>query len=188
MKGSIEMTDYNNDVERVLVSEEELKSIVERLASEIDRDYINEENVVLIGVLKGSVAFMTDLMRKMKTPALIDFMKVSSYGDSTISSGNVNIVLDLNRKNLPNENLIIVEDIVDSGRTLKYLVSYLMNKGARSVRTVTLLDKPSRREVDFTPEYVGTQIDNHFVIGYGLDYSEKYRTLPYVGIIKPECI
>lgn len=182
------MSVWDNDVERILLSEEEIAEIIKRLAQQIDNDYINEENVVLIGVLKGSVTFMTDLMRAMKTPAMIDFMKVSSYGDSTISSGNVNIVLDLHRKNLPNENLIVVEDIVDSGRTLKYLVSYLLHKGAKSVRTVTLLDKPARREVDYAPEYVGTQIDNNFVIGYGLDYSEKYRTLPYVGIIKPECI
>ena len=115
-------------------------------------------------------------------------MRVSSYGDATTSSGNVNIILDINRKNLPSENLLIVEDIVDSGRTLKYLVTYLLNKGAKSVRTVTLLDKPDRREVDYTPEYVGKQIENHFVIGYGLDYGEKYRTLPYVGVIKPELI
>ena len=182
------MTDWNEHVERILLSEEDLKKTVKRLAEEIDRDYINEENVVLIGVLKGSVTFMTDLMRAMKIPAKIDFMKVSSYGDSTISSGNVNIMLDLNRKNLPSANLIVVEDIVDSGRTLKYLVSYLLNKGAKSVKTVTLLDKPARREVEFTPEYVGQQIDNHFVIGYGLDYGEKYRTLPYVGVIKPEYI
>ena len=182
------MTDWNEHVERILLSEEDLKKTIERLAEEIDRDYINEENVVLIGVLKGSVTFMTDLMRAMKIPAKIDFMKVSSYGDSTTSSGNVNIMLDLNRKNLPSENLIVVEDIVDSGRTLKYLVSYLLNKGAKSVKTVTLLDKPARREVEFTPEYVGQQIDNHFVIGYGLDYGEKYRTLPYVGVIKPEYI
>jgi len=182
------MTDWNEHVERILLSEEEIAKTVKRLAEQIDKDYINEENVVLIGVLKGSVTFMTDLMRAMKTPTKIDFMKVSSYGDSTISSGNVNIVLDLNRKNLPSENLILVEDIVDSGRTLKYLVSYLLNKGAKSVKTVTLLDKPARREVDYTPEYVGQQIDNHFVIGYGLDYSEKYRTLPYVGVIKPEYI
>ena len=182
------MTDWNEHVERILMNEDDIKKTVQRLAEEIDRDYINEEDVVLIGVLKGSVTFMTDLMREMKTPAKIDFMKVSSYGDSTTSSGNVNIVLDLNRKNLPSENLIVVEDIVDSGRTLKYLVSYLLNKGAKSVKTVTLLDKPARREVEFTPEYVGQQIDNHFVIGYGLDYGEKYRTLPYVGVIKPECI
>ncbi len=182
------MTDWNGHVERILLTEEQIKETVKRLAKQIDEDYKDKENVVLVGVLKGSITFMADLMREMKTPASIDFMKVSSYGDSTTSSGNVNIVLDLNRKNLPNENLIIVEDIVDSGRTLKYLVAYLMNKGAKSVRTVTLLDKPERREVDFNPEYVGKQIENHFVIGYGLDYSEKYRTLPYVGVIKPEYI
>ena len=182
------MTDWNGHVERILLTEEQIKETVKRLAKQIDEDYKDKENVVLVGVLKGSITFMADLMREMKTPVSIDFMKVSSYGDSTTSSGNVNIVLDLNRKNLPNENLIIVEDIVDSGRTLKYLVAYLMNKGARSVRTVTLLDKPERREVDFNPEYVGKQIENHFVIGYGLDYSEKYRTLPYVGVIKPEYI
>ena len=182
------MTSWHDHVERVLINEEEIKGIVSRLAKQIDEDYKDKENVVLVGILKGSVAFMADLMKEMETPVSIDFMKVSSYGDSTTSSGNVNIVLDLNRKNLPNENLIIVEDIVDSGRTLKYLVSYLSNKGARSVRTVTLLDKPERREVEYTPEYVGQQIPNHFVIGYGLDYSEKYRTLPYVGVIKPEYI
>ena len=182
------MTDWNEHVERVLLDENELKETVARLAAQIDNDYAEVGNVVLVGVLKGSITFMADLMKAMKTPASIDFMRVSSYGDSTTSSGNVNIVLDLNRKNLPSENLIIIEDIVDSGRTLKYLVSYLLNKGAKSVRTVTLLDKPSRREVDYTPEYVGKQIENHFVIGYGLDYGEKYRTLPYVGVIKPEYI
>ena len=183
------MTNWNDHVERVLLSEQELADTVSRLAAQIDTDYCAEENnLVLIGVLKGSVTFLSDLMRALKIPAQIDFMRVSSYGDSTTSSGNVNIVLDLNRPNLPNEDLIIVEDIVDSGRTLKYLVSYLLNKGARSVRTVTLLDKPERREVDFAPEYVGKQIENAFVIGYGLDYGEKYRTLPYVGIIKPDKI
>lgn len=182
------MTSWHDHVEKILISEDELKEIVARLAKRIDEDYKDKENVVLVGVLKGSVTFMADLMKAMQIPASIDFMRVSSYGDSTTSSGNVNIILDLNRKNLPNENLIIIEDIVDSGRTLKYLVGYLLNKGAKSVKTVTLLDKPSRREVDYTPEYVGKQIENHFVIGYGLDYSEKYRTLPYVGVIKPEYI
>lgn len=182
------MVDWTEDVERVLVSEDELKDTVKRLARQIDEDYKDEEKVVLVGVLKGSVMFMTDLMRALHIPADIDFMRVSSYGDSSVSSGNVNIILDINRPRLSSENVIIVEDIVDSGRTLKYLVSYLKNKGAKSVRTVTLLDKPSRREVDFEPEYVGKQIENHFVIGYGLDYAEKYRTLPYIGIIKPEKI
>ncbi len=188
MKGRFCMTDWNEHVESILLDEEQLKETVKRLARQIDSDYADKENVVLIGVLKGSITFMADLMREMRTPASIDFMRVSSYGDSTTSSGNVNIVLDLNRKNLPNEHLIIVEDIVDSGRTLKYLENYLVLKGAKSVKTVTLLDKPERREVDFSPEYVGKQIENKFVIGYGLDYGEKYRTLPYVGVIKPEYI
>lgn len=183
------MTDWNDDVDRVLVSEEEIKKIVKRLAAEIDRDYKSDEkNPVLVGVLKGSVTFMTDIMRAVSIPAQIDFMRVSSYGNSAVTSGNVNIILDLNRENLPNEDIILIEDIVDSGRTLKYLISYLLNKGARSVRTVTLLDKPERREVDFTPEYIGKQIENAFVIGYGLDYAEKYRTLPYVGIIREDKI
>ena len=182
------MTDWNDHVERVLLSEAEIKEIIEKLARKIENDYSDKENIVLVGILKGSVAFLSDLMRALRIPAQVDFMRVSSYGDATTSSGNVNIILDINRKNLPSENLLIVEDIVDSGRTLKYLVTYLLNKGAKSVRTVTLLDKPDRREVDYTPEYVGKQIENHFVIGYGLDYGEKYRTLPYVGVIKPELI
>ncbi len=182
------MIDWTEDVESVLVSESEIKEIVESLAKQIENDYKDEEKIVLVGVLKGSAVFMTDLMRAIHIPTEIDFMRVSSYGDSSVSSGNVNIILDINRPKLSNENIIIVEDIVDSGRTLKYLVSYLKNKGAKSVKTVTLLDKPSRREVDFNPEYVGKQIENKFVIGYGLDYSERYRTLPYVGVIKPEKI
>ncbi len=182
------MTNWNDHVDYKLVSEEEIETLCTSLAARIDADYGEMGNLVLVGVLKGSVTFMTDLMRKLKTPAEIDFMRVSSYGDSTVSSGNVNIILDLTRPNLSAENLLIVEDIVDSGRTLKYLVSYLKNKGAKSVRTVTLLDKPERREVEFEPEYVGKQIENKFVIGYGLDYSEKYRTLPYVGVIREDKI
>lgn len=183
------MENWKDHVDHVLVSEDELKEIVSSLAKRIDADYSDDDkNPVLVGVLKGSVTFMTDLMRAMTVPAHIDFMRVSSYGNSTVASGNVNIILDLNRPNLPNEDVIIVEDIVDSGRTLKYLVAYLLAKGAKSVRTVTLLDKPERREVDFTPEYVGKTIPNEFVIGYGLDYAEKYRTLPYVGVIRQDKI
>lgn len=183
------MTNWNDDVDRILLSSEEIQEIVKRLASQIDADYSSEgKNPVLVGILKGSVTFMTDIMRAITVPTQIDFMRVSSYCDSTTSSGNVNIILDLHRKNLPNEDIILIEDIVDSGRTLKYLVSYLLNKGARSVKTVTLLDKPSRREVEFTPEYIGKEIENAFVIGYGLDYAEKYRTLPYVGIIRDDKI
>lgn len=183
------MIDWNEDVDHVLVSEEEAKEIVARLARELEADYASEDkNLVLVGILKGSVTFMTDLMRALTIPAYIDFMKVSSYGNSNVSSGNVNIILDLNRPNLHNEDLVIVEDIVDSGRTLKYLVNYLMIKGARSVKTITLLNKPERREIDFTPDYIGKVIPNEFVIGYGLDYAEKYRTLPYVGALREDKI
>lgn len=141
------MENWTEHVDHVLVSEEELKELVAELAGRIDADYAGDDkNIVLVGVLKGSITFMADLMKALKTPAQIDFMRVSSYGNSTVASGNVNIILDLNRPELPNEDIIIVEDIVDSGRTLKYLVNYLIAKGARSVRTVTLLDKPERRD------------------------------------------
>jgi hypoxanthine phosphoribosyltransferase len=175
------MTNWNDDVKKVLVSEEEAREICERLGKQIDEDYKDSESLVLVGILKGSVVFMADLIRKISRPVQIDFMRVSSYGDSTTSSGNVNIILDLNRKNLPNEDILIVEDIVDSGKTLKYLIGYLLHKGAKSVRTVTLLDKPERREIDYSPDYIGKRIENGFVIGYGLDCAEYYRNLPYIA-------
>ena len=129
---------------------------------------------------------MGDLMKKIKTPVEIDCMKVSSYGAGTESSGKIHITLDLIRPDIEECDLLIVEDIIDSGRTLKYLTDYLMFKGARSVKTCTLLDKPSRRVVEFVPDYIGLEIPDEFVVGYGLDYDEKYRALPYVGILKPE--
>ena len=176
----------NKDILSVLASEEKLDEITSRLSEEIDRDYNGKsDHVILLAILKGSVVFMGDLMKKLKTPVEIEFMKVSSYGSGTKTKGNVNIHLDLQRKNIEECDIIIVEDIIDSGRTLSYLVSYLLNKGANSVKTCTLLDKPSRREVDFKPDYSGLIIPDEFVVGYGLDYDEKYRTLPYVGILKP---
>ena len=119
-------------------------------------------------------------------PAEIDFMKVSSYGAGTKSSGRVNIILDLNRSDLADCDILVVEDIIDSGRTLAYLAEYLRINGAKSVKTCTMLDKPSRREVDFTPDYIGAEIPDEFVVGYGLDYNERYRSLPYVGVLRPE--
>lgn len=129
---------------------------------------------------------MGDLMKKITVPLEIDCMKVSSYGTQTESSGNINIRLDLNRPDLPECDILIIEDIIDSGRTLKYLTDYLLFKGAKSVKTCTLLDKPSRRVVDLVPDYMGCEIPDEFVVGYGLDYAEKYRALPYVGVLKPE--
>ena len=129
---------------------------------------------------------MGDLMKNIDLPVEIDFMKVSSYGKGSKTSGSVNIILDIHRNDLADVDILIVEDIIDSGKTLSYLVEYLRLKGAKSVKTITLLDKPSRREVDFTPDYTGREIPDEFVVGYGLDYAEKYRALPFVGILKPE--
>ena len=176
-----------NDIAYTLVSEEEIDSIVTRIAAEIDRDYADRsKGLLLLCILKGSVVFMGDLMKKIERPLEIDFMKVSSYGSGTASSGKINIMLDLHRSDLANLDILVIEDIIDSGRTLAYLVDYLKLAGARSVKTCTMLDKPERREVPFEADYVGTVIPNEFVVGFGLDYDEKYRNLPFVGVLKPE--
>ena len=176
----------DKDVEKILLNEEELDKITTRLANEIENDYKDSKNVLLLGILKGSVVFMSDLMKKIKKPLQIDFMKVSSYGGGTTTTGKINIILDLHRDDISELDIIVVEDIIDSGKTLTYLCEYLKLNGAKSVKTVTLLDKPSRREVDFVPDYCGAQIPDEFIVGYGLDYAENYRTLPYVAILKKE--
>lgn len=177
------------DIDHILVSEKEIEQTVSEIAAQIDRDYekrIDEGGkLVLLCILKGSVVFMGDLMKHITLPVEIDFMKVSSYGAATKTTGNVNIILDLMRNDIPSLDILVIEDIVDSGKTLSYLTDYLRLKGAHSVRTCTLLDKPSRREVDFDPDYVGRVIPDEFVVGYGLDYAEKYRALPFVGVLKP---
>ena len=175
----------HNDVERILVSEKEIDEITTRLAAKIDEDYKDSGRpLILLCILKGSIVFMGDLMKKIKVPVEIDCMKVSSYGRGTTSSGSITIHLDLVRPDLPNCDILVVEDIIDSGITLSYLVKYLLGKGAGSVKTCTLLDKPSRRKVDFVPDYCGAEIPDEFVVGYGLDYDERYRALPYVGVLK----
>ena len=177
----------NKDIDKVLISEAELDATVSRLAAEISRDYSSpDKKLVLLCILKGSIVFMGDLMKKLTVPCEIDCMKFSSYGAGTASSGMINIRLDLVRPDLKECDLLIIEDIIDSGNTLSYLVNYLKLKGAKSVRTCTLLDKPSRRVVDFTPDYRGKEIPDEFVVGYGLDYAERYRALPYVGVLSPK--
>ena len=177
----------NKDVAKILVSEQEIDEITTRIAKEIDRDYAAEDKkLILVCILKGSIVFMGDLMKKITVPVEIDCMKASSYGAGTVTTGTVNIHLDLIRPDLDQCDLLIVEDIIDSGVTLSYLTKYLKGKGAKSVRTCTLLDKPSRRKIDFKPDYCGIEIPDEFVIGYGLDYDEKYRALPYVGVLRPE--
>ena len=179
-----------NDIAYTLVSEAEIDATVSRIAAEIDRDYADRsKGLLLLCILKGSVVFMGDLMKKIERPVEIDFMKVSSYGSGTSSSGKINIMLDLHRSDLANLDILIIEDIIDSGRTLAYLVNYLKLAGARSVKTCTMLDKPERRADDFRdfqPDYFGKIIPDEFVVGYGLDYNEKYRTLPFIGVLKEE--
>ena len=177
----------NECVEKVLISEQELALITEKLGKQITEDYKDSKKpIICIVILKGSLIFASDLIRKIDLPLEIEFMKVSSYGAGTKNSGEIKIHLDLMRENLEKYNLIVIEDIVDSGRTLARLTQLLRNRNASSVKTCTLLDKPSRREVDFVPDYCGMTIPDEFVIGYGLDYDERFRNLPYVGVLKPE--
>jgi len=174
------------DVEEILLTEEQIKNRVKELAAEIDEYYADlDGKLVLLCILKGSVVFMADLMKAVSLPVDIDFMKVSSYGAATATSGSIKIHLDLHREDLEDCHILIVEDIIDSGRTLSHLSKYLEFKGAKSVRTCTLLDKPERREVEFEADYSGFVIPDKFVIGYGLDYNEAYRELPFVGVLSP---
>lgn len=172
-----------NDIEKVLISEEELKEIIARLGKQITEDY-KDKNLLVVSVLKGSVMVVADLLREIKLPLRIDFMSVSSYGSGTTSSGTVKIIKDLDI-NLAGYDLLIVEDILDSGVTLSSLKQILLTRGPASVKICTLLDKPERRKADIKADYVGAQIPDAFVVGYGLDYDEKYRNLPYVGILSP---
>ncbi len=172
-----------NDIEKVYYSEEQLHEIVERLGKQISEDY-KDKNLLLVSVLKGSVVFMADLMRAITVPCAIDFMCVSSYKSSTESSGVVKIVKDLDI-DLQGYDVLIVEDILDSGKTLSYLKKILMNRNPKSMRICTLLDKPERRVVnDIVADYSGAEVPDEFVVGYGLDYDEKYRNLPYIGVLK----
>ena len=172
------------DIERVLLSEEELKEIIKRLGKEITEDY-KDKNLLVVSVLKGSVMVMADLLREIKIPCRIDFMSVSSYGSGTKTTGSVKIIKDLDI-DLAGYDLLIVEDILDSGVTLSNLKEILLTRDPASVKICTLLDKPERRKADIKADYIGAQVPDAFVVGYGLDYDEKYRNLPYVGILKPE--
>lgn len=173
----------NNDIAKILISEEELAARVKQLGEQISKDYEGKD-LMMVSVLKGSVVFMADLMRAITINASIDFMSVSSYGSGTKTSGVVKIIKDLNEE-LSGKDILIVEDILDSGMTLSYLRKHIMGKGAASIKIATLLDKPERRKVDVYPDYKGFVVPDEFVVGYGLDYDEKYRNLPYVGILKP---
>lgn len=172
-----------NDIQKILISEEELRNKVAELGRQISEDY-KDKNLMMVSVLKGSVVFMADLMRAITIPASIDFMSVSSYGSGIKTTGVVRIIKDLDEA-LTGKDILIVEDILDSGMTLSYLKEHIGAKDAKSIRVATLLDKPERRQVNIVPDYKGFVVPDEFVVGYGLDYDEKYRNLPYVGILKP---
>lgn len=176
--------ELHKDVERILLSEEQIKARVAEIGRQITMDYEGKKPL-LVSVLKGSVIFMADLMRAIDVDCEIDFMSVSSYGRSKSSSGVVRILKDLDH-DITGKHIIVVEDILDSGLTLSYILDMLKSRGAASLRLCTLLDKPERRRVSVAVDYSGFTVPDDFVVGYGLDYDETYRNLPYIGILKPE--
>ena len=174
--------DMKNDIKNVILSQEELSEIVTTLGKKITEDY-KDKNLMLVSILKGSILFMADLMRAIDIPCTIDFMAVSSYGSGTKTSGVVKIIKDLD-SSIEGKDLLIVEDILDSGRTLSYIKEILLARNPKSIKICTLFDKPERREADIYADYIGSKVPNEFIVGYGLDYDEYYRNLPYIGALK----
>jgi hypoxanthine phosphoribosyltransferase len=172
------------DVETILFDEDVLAKRISELGEDISKDYTGEE-VMLVGILKGASIFLSDLARQINLPAYIDYMVVSSYGNSAETSGVVRIIKDL-EDNIEGKNIIIVEDIIDTGLTLAYLRQNLLSRHPKSLKICTLLDKPARREKEITVDYKGFEVPDEFIVGYGIDYAEKYRNLPFVGILKRE--
>lgn len=173
-----------NDIEEIIFSEEKINEIVSRLGNQITNDYKEKETPLLVGLLKGCLPFLSDLAKKINIPINLDYMVVSSYSGAS-STGVITIKKDLDN-DVANRNVIIAEDIVDTGKTLNTVVNLFKERGAKSVEVVTLLDKPEGRVFPFTPKYVGEICPNRFVVGYGLDYNELYRNLPYIGVLKKE--
>lgn len=174
----------NPDVEKILVSEQELTDIAKKLGRQITKDFAGKK-LLIVGVLKGSIYFLTDLSRYIDLPCTIDFIQASSYGASTVSSGVIKITKDIS-DDLTGFDVLLVEDILDTGKTLKHIYDKLIKRNPQSISIVTLLDKPARREADIYADYVGVDVPNEFVVGYGLDYNQFYRNLPYIGVLKKE--
>ena len=173
-----------NDIFEILFSEEEISKRVKELGVEITRDYAGKD-LVLVCVLKGASLFMTDLVKRINTFLTIDFLEVSSYEDGTVSSGNIKFLKDLSRS-VSGKDVIVVEDILDTGNTLDFISKHLEDKGATSVAIASFLSKPARREKEVSAKYLGFEVPDKFVVGYGLDYNEMYRNLPYIGVLKEE--
>jgi hypoxanthine phosphoribosyltransferase len=173
------------DITKILVSEKEIKEIVTRLGAEITKDYGNlERELMVIGLLRGSFIFMADLIREIDIPLIVDFMTVSSYGDGTISSGDVKVVMDLD-SSVEDRDVLLIEDIVDTGRTFSKVIRMMNNRNPRSLKVCTFLNKPEARIADVQIDFCGVDIPNEFAVGYGLDYAQNYRNLPYVGVLNP---
>ncbi len=177
-------TVLHKDIKRILVSEDEVRQIVQGLADKLNKDYGDEELTVLV-ILKGSMIFAADLIRKLKMPVTIEFMRVSSYGAGTKTSGFINIKQDV-ECDIAGKNILIIEDIIDSGNTLYKLKEVLLERKPKSCKICTMLDKPDRRVADVTVDYQGTVIPDEFAVGYGLDFNERYRNLEYIGVLKEE--
>lgn len=173
----------NNDIEKVLYSKEEIENKVASLGQQLSKDYAGKKPLVIC-ILKGAILFMSDIVRKMDIPLEMDFMDISSYGGGTISTGEVRILKDLDTS-VKDRDVLVVEDIVDTGRTLKALSELLLQREAKSIKICTLLNKPDRRVEGIDVDYVGFKVPDEFVVGYGMDYAGKYRNLPYVGVLKP---
>lgn len=177
----------HNDIEKIMFSEEEIQKMVKKIGKQISDDYRNsDKRLLLVCILKGSLIFTADLMRAIDIPCEVDFMQASSYGDKTISNGTVHIRLDLKKHDLSDYNIVIIEDILDTGNTLYNLINVLHGKGCDDVKLCVLLNKPDRRERQIAVHYEGAKIPDEFVVGYGLDYDDLYRNLPYIGVLKPE--
>jgi hypoxanthine phosphoribosyltransferase len=174
----------NNDIKEVLISSSQIENRVKEIAEEISADYA-DKNPLMVGILKGAWVFLADLVRQMTCPCQVDFISASSYGKGTVTSGNVKVMKDL-AESCEGRDVIIVEDIIDTGITLSFLQKMLQERKARSVEIVTFLSKPSRRKVNVDVKYVGYEIPDAFVVGYGMDYAEQYRELQYIGILKEE--
>jgi len=178
------MTLLRDDIKEILYNEEQLRKKIKEIGKKISEDYEGKE-LVLVGILKGSVPFMADLIKEIQIPCTMDFMAVSSYGNSTKTSGVVRILKDLDFQ-IENKDILLVEDIIDSGVTLSYLMDYLKRRNPSSINIACLLNKPERRKAEISAKYIGFDVPDYFLVGYGLDYAEKYRNLPYVGILKEE--
>ena len=177
--------DLEDVIDQVLIDEESLNKRIKQLASQINEYYLDKNELVLVGILKGSIMFMAELAKNIRLDCTLEFMDVSSYENGTQSSGNVKIIKDLDT-DITGKEVLLVEDIIDTGRTLDALKESLIKRGANSVKIIALLDKPERREIEIKPDWSGFKIPNEFVVGYGLDYMQMYRNLPFIGVLKRE--